>query len=83
MRQLTFLIACVLALPIIFFAFTPVKNNPDEPSSLLYSEQAMKRLKKEIELKNASFKPRDADKNFIPIPQVSRVICQLQEQKLP
>ncbi|WP_207426688.1 hypothetical protein [Pedobacter sp. SYSU D00535] len=68
MKQLNFLTLCILAIPLLFFAFTPEKYKDNDPNELLYSEQAIKRLQKEIELKNASFRA-DVPASFLSVPQ--------------
>lgn len=69
MKKLNTLIIGILTLPVLLISFKPIKSEGDEPSKLLYSEQAMKRLKKEIELKNESFDPNAASKTFYTVPQ--------------
>ncbi|KAA8485551.1 hypothetical protein BDE36_0425 [Arcticibacter tournemirensis] len=69
MKKLNTPIICILTLPVLLFSFKPIKGDGDDPSKLLYSEQAMKRLKKEIELKNESFDPNAASKTLFTVPQ--------------
>jgi hypothetical protein len=69
MKQLNALIFCILTLPLLFFAFIPVQPIEEDPLNLLYSEQAIKRLKKEIELKNANFDAGVNNEALISLPQ--------------
>ena len=69
MKQLNALIFCILTLPVLFFAFIPFQPIEEDPSKLLYSEQAIKRLKKEIELKNASFDAGINNEALVSLPQ--------------
>jgi len=68
MKQLFILIFCTLTLPVLFFAFASPDVKKTDPG-LLYSKQAMERLKKEIEAKNKNFDATISHKPYLPLPQ--------------